>query len=172
MEGCLVLRFAHVGLVVHDLDRMCAFYRALGFSEFFRIRRDEPWIGEIVGLPSADIEIVHLATANDGCRIELLHYRFPGQIRTQGIRRTHLSLWTDDIDTHIGRALNAGAKILSLTSESSKNTVTIPDGPNKGMRVVYLVDPEDNIVEMMQRPQAIPDRTRALLDYTSSEARE
>jgi catechol 2,3-dioxygenase-like lactoylglutathione lyase family enzyme len=170
MEGRLMLRFAHVGIVVHDLDRMCAFYRALGFSEFFRIRRDEPWIGEMLGLPGAAVEIVRMASANDLCRIELLHYISPSRPRRDPGGHMLLALWTQEIDARIELAVRAGGFVRSMPPGS--NTVEIPAGEDKGTRIAYLADPEGNTVCLQQAPQPIPDRTRALLDYLSVEGRE
>jgi hypothetical protein len=141
----VTLKFAHVGLVVSDLDRMVEFYSLLGFKEFFRIRRDEPWIGEIVGRKGADIEIVHMATEGDECRIELLRY-LEGPEYFGVSQRAHLSMWTDDLDKNLAKVGNSVC--LSMLSE---RVVTIPDGPNKGMRVVYLLDPEGSVFELMER---------------------
>lgn len=144
------MKFAHVGIVVRDLDRMCEFYKNLGFKEFFRIRRDEDWIAKVTGVENADIDIVHLASPGDECRIELLHYHNSPQVWIMSIQMPpkHFAMWVEDIDALHLRAFACGAHPVSETP------VEIPDGPNKGMKVCYMADPEGNVFEMMQRPPA------------------
>lgn len=144
------MKFAHVGIVVRDLARMEEFYKALGFKEFFRIRRDEEWISKITGVEKADIDIVHLASEGDGCRIELLHYRGAPQvwISLVGAPHKHFAMWVEDIEHMYRKAFWCGA------CKVSEEPVTIPDGPNKGMKVCYMADPEGNVFEMMQKAPA------------------
>jgi catechol 2,3-dioxygenase-like lactoylglutathione lyase family enzyme len=143
-----MLKFAHVGIVVHDMDLMEEFYAQIGFKQFFRIRRDEPWIGEIVDVQGADIEIVHMASPKDECRIELLRYKGLLEPIAFYERRpyTHFCMWTDSIASMTHVVTGAGGHIVST------HVVTIPDGTNKGTRVCYFSDPEGNMFELMQRP--------------------
>lgn len=144
------MKFAHVGIVVRDLVRMEEFYKALGFKEFFRIRRDEDWISKVTGVEKADIDIVHLASPEDGCRIELLYYHGAPKITFQvvGAPHKHFAMWVDDIEEIYRKAFWSGAYKIS------EEPVEIPDGPNKGMKVCYMADPEGNVFEMMQRAPA------------------
>lgn len=145
------MKFAHVGIVVRNLERMVEFYTGLGFKEFFRIRRDEEWISKVTGVAHADIDIVHLASPGDEMRIELLHYRDTPQVfldYSPGLPPKHFAMWVDNIEGMSSRALLYGARDISTWP------VEIPDGPNKGMKVCYMADPEGNVFEMMQKAPA------------------
>ena len=69
----------HVGIIVSDLDRSLRFYRdVLGFEvleEVDLVAGEEVSTG--VGLPDAQLSIVHLKAGDGPTRIELLHYLSP-----------------------------------------------------------------------------------------------
>ena len=142
------VRFGHVGLTVHDLDRSVAFYTAVfGFEPGMRVRRSAAWIGEIVGEP-ADLEFAHLHLPS-GLHIELIQYRMPEPLSpSDGLTwrpgHQHFCLTVSDIDSWVERALAAGARVVS------GEPVTIPEGKNSGSRCVYLRGPDEETIELFE----------------------
>ena len=103
-----------------------AFYRRLGMISYFRVIRDEPFIGEMVGVPGAVIEIAHLACPGNQVFLELLQYH-EGEPPCE----THFCVEVDEIP---------------------EGAVTIPDGPNQGAKAIYTTDPDGHVVEMYRKP--------------------
>ena len=143
-----VLRMAHVGVCVSDLERAVRFYRdGLGF----RLRSEFRVQGEpsdtLLRLRDVDLHAVYLE--RDGTRIELLHYASPTAIGDGAPRAmharglTHLSLRVDDLDATIADLRRAGAHAL----ESSRIDIK-----PFGVAAVFVTDPDGTLVELVQSP--------------------
>ncbi len=148
------MKLVHVGIVVSAAGGIGAAanqYKLLGYTENFTRRRKDPWIGELVGIPGADIEIMHLHREGDPVGIELLAYWKPDPGPRLGIQ--HLCYEVEDLDA-------------ALTAAPYRNLflrgrATIPDGPYAGTKCAYLGagawrldNPEDTFkVELIQKPK-------------------
>lgn len=136
--------FHHVGVSVRDMERARSFYcDTLGFSVVWahKQRTGEP-LQKVVGLPGAVMDITMLE--GYGMRVELFKYITP-EGRDFGDRRQcdfgliHFALKVRD-----ARAVYAelSAKGVQFTSP--------PQDLRPGVVALYMRDPEDNIIEIME----------------------
>lgn len=147
-----VLGVAHYGIYVEDLERVECFYRALGFVREFHVERRDSWVGDILGAPGAQIEVAILRHPS-GAAMELLRRldRKWGPVNTT---LNHVALYVEDIRLAISAGLNASVHEKRVNSCMVSNRIAeIPDGANKGNKVVYLRDPEGNVVELIERAE-------------------
>ena len=146
----LISRTHHVALCVENFDRASAFYvDVLGFRIEDHIEyRDEANLAEVVGLPGAKVRWAMLV--RDDFRIELFKYYEPQGANTP-IRQcdsgyTHLAFQVDDVDKVYERVLSAGYATTSPPREMR----------NGRAKVLYLLEPEGNVTELIE----FPDRPR------------
>jgi catechol 2,3-dioxygenase-like lactoylglutathione lyase family enzyme len=131
----------HVGVTVSDLDRTAEFYReVLGLDELDRFTVSGPAFADAVDVDGATGRFVHLD--GDGVRIELVEYDPQGpdaggdEINRPGA--THVAVAVDDLD-----AFHADL-------DSSVGTLSGPRTTESGTRILFLRDPEDNLVEVLE----------------------
>lgn len=148
-----VVGFFHAGLTVSLIETALPFYRdVLGLRIFHDTVRAEPYIKRIVGLSCVALRIVYLEIPGGGY-LELLEYQ--GVERQSAAARPcdpgsgHVCLFAENVDGLLARIHAAGY------SSRSEQAVTVTDGPNEGARVVYLRDPDGNLVELFERPQQV-----------------
>ena len=140
----LVLRPHHTALCVNDFDAARdLFVDLFGFEvEGEMDQRSEPELARVVALPHAVIRWAMLVR-ND-YRIELFKYYVPDG-KTHGTRQsdrgyTHIALEVTDVDAAYGRLISAGYR-----------TTCAPQALRGGRtKVIYLLAPEDNVVELIQ----------------------
>ena len=157
------MKFGHVGITVQDLDRSVSFYsEVFGFEEFFRVTRETDWIAETVGYARAKLEFSHMRGAS-GMHLELIKYHIPegeplgwGDCRGSHIPgASHMCLWVEDAEAVAkkvydwihGRPPSEDGRPLL---KSWKQTVEIPEGPQKGGKGFYMRDPDGFTVEVWQ----------------------
>lgn len=141
----------HAGITVSDLDRSLAFYRdLLGLEVLVIAERTDETIGQIVGYPGARIRLAMCQVPGDTARIELLHYLDPNGPSTDGETYRpasgHVCFRVDNIDAHFEQLVAAGYQ------PRSTGPVTIAQGPNTGVRALYVRDPDGYSVELFQPP--------------------
>ncbi|MBA4169531.1 MAG: VOC family protein [Chloroflexi bacterium] len=142
--------FFHGGITVRDMDRSLEFYESgLGLTVEFDRLAASPYLKEVLGLEFEELRIVYLRIPNaPGSFVELLEYR--GLERHSAAARPcdygsgHLCLLVDDVVGVHARMLGLG-----FTSRSPQ-TVAITAGPNAGARSVYLIDPDQYLIELFQ----------------------
>jgi catechol 2,3-dioxygenase-like lactoylglutathione lyase family enzyme len=135
------LRAHHVGVTVADLDRAVDFYRTvLGLSLLDRFTVDGEAFATGVGVDGASAEFVHLDA--DGVRIELVAYDPEGEaVHSDTVNRpgtAHLGFAVEDVD----------AVYESLPDEVE--TVSAPRTTASGTRILFVRDPEGNLVELLE----------------------
>jgi hypothetical protein len=141
------MRLDHIGIVVRTdgIDQAIGRYEQLGYKMSMRIRRDEPWIGKIVGRQGADIEIVHMRRDDDPVGVELLAY-YSSDRPHPGTQ--HMAFWVDEMPSMSFWSIKLGED-------------EIPDGPNKGVRCSYWSSECGDIVELMVKPEGLgPEGTQ------------
>jgi catechol 2,3-dioxygenase-like lactoylglutathione lyase family enzyme len=149
----------HVGLHVRDLDRSVSFYRdVLGFEETFRWKPDAPYISVLTGFEDVDLHSAVLTRPEGGFFLELLDYRGGDepharpQVAQSGT--AHLAFAVTGLD-ELYEAWTASG----VASVSEPVTPTI--GPNRGGRVVYMLDPDGNRVELIEAAGTFGDFAQA-----------
>jgi lactoylglutathione lyase len=138
----------HFGIQVADLERSIAFYEQLiGLELVARWTRDQEYIQDLVGYPGVVLHVaVFRLPKTDAC-LEVLEYknveRSPVDPGTANPGTAHLCLYVEDLDAVYNRLKDAGVEFVS-----EPKTPTIL--PNKGGRVVYLLDPDGIRLELLQ----------------------
>ena len=131
----------HVGITVRDLDRAVGFYRdTFGFEVLSRFEVSGEAFATGVGVEDAAGRFAHLDA--DGVRIELIEYdpegddATPDSVNQPGA--THLGFSVDDLD-----AFYAGL-------DGGIETVSKPQVTASGTKILFLRDPEDNLIEVIE----------------------
>jgi catechol 2,3-dioxygenase-like lactoylglutathione lyase family enzyme len=130
----------HLGVTVRDLDCAVEFYRdALGLAVLARFTVSGEAFAEGVGVPGATGSFVHLDAG--GSRVELVEYDPEGDpVDSGAVNRpgaAHLGLEVDDVD-----AVFAGLP-------ADVETVSEPRTTESGTRILFVRDPEGNLVELL-----------------------
>ena len=142
----------HTGLTVSDLDRSIAFYRdLLGLELIAQWDSAQPYLRAIVAYPDAELRIALLrlpaTEAGPGHHIELLEYRRPrgqrGDANTYNPGNGHVAFMVEDIDRTYAELSAKGVRFKSAP-------VPITHGRNTGAKGVYLFDPDDITLELIQ----------------------
>jgi len=135
----------HVGIHVHDLDRMLRFYReAFGFEvlgERFHFN-DNPAIEVIT--TTAEVEVVGVMLRAGNLYLEVFEFRHPAPVsgepkRPQDKGYTHFCIETTDIEATMPRLRAAG---MDFRGREPVDCGTI--------KTLYGWDPEGNIIEIQQ----------------------
>jgi len=142
-----VRRVHHVGITVARLDRSLAFYRDLLGMTVLGLSDDED-VGAIVGITGARVRAADL-DAGDGQVLELLEYDSDNaKSYSHGpdtVGSCHLSLQVGDLSSVLSRLASAGFMPMG-------EVVALSDGGVwEGCKVVYLRDPDNVIIELIER---------------------
>jgi catechol 2,3-dioxygenase-like lactoylglutathione lyase family enzyme len=145
----MIMGVDHCSFVVSNLGRSVRFYEQLGLRQEWEIDDDGPALRENVGYVDARLRLAQLV-APDGARLELIEYVHPRGEQQAAERNSvgagHICLLVDDIDSTVDTLRAHG--IDSFLS----GVVVFTDGPDAGLRAVYLHDPDGIIVELSQAP--------------------
>jgi catechol 2,3-dioxygenase-like lactoylglutathione lyase family enzyme len=128
-------------VTVSDLDRAVAFYRKVfGLDELDRFTVGGPAFADAVAVDGATGRFVHLD--GDGVRIELVEYDPEGPDATpEAINRPgakHLAFAVDDLDA------------FDADLDPEVETLSEPRTTESGTRILFLRDPEGNLVEVLE----------------------
>jgi len=131
----------HFGVTVSDLDRAVEFYRdTFGFDNPERFAVSGEAFADAVGVDGATGRFAHFDA--DGARIELVEYDPEGDATDDGtVNRpgvTHLGLAVDDLD----------AFYADLAPDVT--TLSEPRTTESGTRILFVRDPEGNLVEVLE----------------------
>ncbi len=141
----------HTSITVSDMDRSLAFYRdLLGMKVISELDRGGGYASTVTGIPDVHLRIVYVESGN--YKIELIEYLNPKgkpvDMSTANPGIAHLAFEVDDLD---GMYKELGSAGVTFQSEP----VEVPGGgPNAGTRIVYMRDPDDFTIELIQRPDA------------------
>jgi catechol 2,3-dioxygenase-like lactoylglutathione lyase family enzyme len=143
----MILNTNHTSFTVSDVERSIVFYRdLLGFTLLSLAERPPGFAGLATGIPGAHLKTAYLE-APGGHRLELIQYLHPPGVkldsRTNNVGSAHLALEVDNLP-RMYRALKA--KGVRFKGEP----LEIPAGPNKGNLMVYMLDPDDFTLELIQ----------------------
>jgi catechol 2,3-dioxygenase-like lactoylglutathione lyase family enzyme len=151
MASALIRSVGHTGITVSNLGRAIAFYRdVLGLPVSETVRASGPLFEKITGVPGADLKVCFVRAP--GLIIELLQYvnppGKPSMLRQCDPGAFHLAIKVQNIEEVVAASSKAGFKAFG-------DIQTIPEGPVKGMRVVYARDPDGVVLEIIEEPPGI-----------------
>ena len=131
----------HFGITVSDLDSAVEFYRdTLGLPVLDRFTVSGPEFASAVGVEGATGSFVHLNAG--GARVELIEYEPEGEATSgEDVNRPgakHLGLSVTDIDG------------FHEELPASVETLSEPQTTESGSRILFVRDPEDNLVELIE----------------------
>lgn len=145
----------HVGITVSDIDRSITFYtECFGMKLRHRQVQNNEYSRALVGYPDGNFEIAQLVFAEgeappSGHVLELIYYDRPKaeQLDSRNAQpgAIHIAFHTSDIFESVAKLVALGA---TLTSEPQAITA----GINTGGYAVYLRDPDNVALELVQPP--------------------
>ena len=111
-------RMDNVGIVVEDLDRAVAFFRALGLDLEGRGAIAGEWAGRVTGLGDQRVEIAMMSTPDRHSRLELCRFLAPAvvadhrdaPVNALGYLRAMFAV--DDLDETLDRLRDHGARLV------------------------------------------------------------
>ena len=147
----MATRYAHVNIIANDWRMLCDFYQAVFDCEPWSSERDHhgPHIDALTGIPGARVQGRHLRVpghGDNGPTIEIFTFvengeNFPKPLNRPGL--AHLAFEVDDVDAK-------RAQIKQLGGDDYGELVTI-DIPQAGrLTLLYMSDPEGNVVELQK----------------------
>jgi catechol 2,3-dioxygenase-like lactoylglutathione lyase family enzyme len=143
----MILTTNHTSFTVSNVDRSVAFYRdLLGFKLLSLAERPREFAEIATGIPGAHLKVAYLE-APGGHRLELIQYLKPPGVKldtsTHNVGSAHLGLNVDDLRQMYSQLL---ARAVRFKGEP----IEVPAGPNKGNLMVYMLDPDDFTLELIQ----------------------
>lgn len=130
----------HHGLIVSDLDRSVEFYRdVLGLDVLTRFTVGGEGFETAVGIDGASAELVHLDAG--GARLELASYEPEGEAIEPQLNQPG--------STHFGLAVDDLASVADALPDDVE-TISGPRTTESGTTIMFLVDPEGNLVELLE----------------------
>jgi len=150
-----ILKGHHTGLTVRSIVKSIAFYRdLLGMHLVFSWSPNAPYIGEVTGYRNAELNIAVLKVPQVDFFIELLEYKNVEQItidhRNGNPGIAHIAFQVDNLDQWFQFLRSKGVSSVS-------NPVTPTAGPNRGGRLVYMIDPDGYRVELIETSKAFTE---------------
>jgi catechol 2,3-dioxygenase-like lactoylglutathione lyase family enzyme len=138
--------YDHTGFITSSLERSIAFWEnVMGFKAEPIGSRREPWISKFMGVPGADVRLVHLYGL--GTHIEFIEFSSP---QAEAIKpaanqpgAAHLCFRVRDLDELRGKILAHGGELQGDISE-------ITEGIAKGLRGLYMRDPNGIMIELVE----------------------
>ena len=141
-----LVEFRHVGIVVKDLSLMERFYKELGFKLYLKLNESGKFIDNVVGIRK--VKITTSKFKLNGMNIlELIKYEQPLPIITQQKKCSNREGWS-----HIALTVNKLEKfksVLDLYGGKMERDPLVSDCGK--FQVVYCLDPENNIIEVVIR---------------------
>ncbi len=143
----MILTTNHTSFTVSDVERSATFYRdLLGFKLLSLAERPREFAEIATGIPGAHLKVAYLEVPG-GHRLELIQYLSPPGVkldtRTNNVGSAHLALNVDDLRRMYNELKAKGVRFKGEPIET-------PAGPNKGNLMVYMLDPDDFTLELIQ----------------------
>ena len=142
----MITTMNHISFTVSDLKASVEFYeKVLGLRCISFAERDGTFSSEVTGVPGAKLYIAYMEAEN--CNIELIQYT-KGQgerldTKTCNIGSAHVCFNIRDYDEWLERMEKNGVRFRGKLCE-------VPEGPNKGKRVCYMMDNDGNNLEFIE----------------------
>ena len=145
-------RYAHTNIVARDWRALADFYIGVFGCELVGPERDHygPWIEDVTGVAGAHVKGAHLRLPGfedgHGPTLEIFQYNEgpddpPATINHLGF--AHIAFVVDDVEQARQLMLEHGGRDIG-------RVVTSPPIPAGTITLVYMTDPEGNIVELQK----------------------
>lgn len=139
-------RYDHVGFITHSIEASVAFWQGvMGFEARPVGTRSEPWIARFMGVPGADVRLVHLYGL--GTHIEFIEFASPkgDPVRpaANAPGAAHLCIRVKELGPIRSAILANGGTLQGETTE-------ITEGIAKGLRGLYMRDPNGIMIELVE----------------------
>ncbi|GIN88010.1 lactoylglutathione lyase [Heyndrickxia sporothermodurans] len=150
MKSGSVIGFYHAGITVKNLERSLDFYcHLLGFEFLSRQDVTDEYIFQIVSIQEAKlVKVAFVQIPGSDAVVELLEYtdadRRSGSSRPCDYGTGHICLYVKNLDELYKELLAKGV------SFRSKAPVQVTSGRNKGAKIIYCLDPDGYIVELVE----------------------
>ena len=152
-----IIQGHHTGLTVRSLSRSLCFYQELlKLQLVFAWNPKAEYLSKVTGYENADFHIAVLKVPGLDYFIELLEYRNVEVVDIDhgngnpGI--AHIAFKVDNLEEWYDY-------LKSKNVNSISDPVTPEIGPNKGGRLVYMVDPDGYRIELIQTTSNFGDYT-------------
>lgn len=135
----------HASFTVSNLESSIKFYRdILTLKLLDTSTRDIEFSQNVTGIQDAHLKIAYFEANN--CRVELIEYLTPEcehiDTKTCNVGSAHICFNVDSFDAFVD-------KLRSNNVRFSGDICMIPEGPNKGKKVLYFEDPDSNSIEII-----------------------
>jgi catechol 2,3-dioxygenase-like lactoylglutathione lyase family enzyme len=139
-------RYDHTGFITHSLEESIGFWEGvMGFeAQPIGVRR-EPWIARFMGVPGADVRLVHLFGL--GTHIEFIEFVTPAG---EPIRPAANQPGAAHICIRVAELEPIRAAILAKGGTLQGDTTEITEGVAKGLRGLYMRDPNGIMIELVE----------------------
>lgn len=139
-------RFDHTGFITRSIEESVAFWEGvMGFRAEPVGTRREAWIAAFMGVPGADVRLVHLYGL--GTHIEFIEFVAPKgepvHPRANAPGAAHVCFRVTDLDRLRADILARGGSLQGETTE-------ITEGIAKGLRGLYMRDPNGIMIELVE----------------------
>ena len=143
-----IIQGHHTGLTVSSLSKSLHFYQELlNLQLIFSWNPRAEYLSKVTGYQNADFHIAVLKVPGLDYFIELLEYRNAEVVeidhRNGNPGIAHIAFKVDNLDDWYGYLKSNGVTSIS-------EPVTPELGPNKGGKLVYMIDPDGYRVELIQ----------------------
>ncbi|MBN1995755.1 MAG: VOC family protein [Anaerolineae bacterium] len=144
-------KFVHTNIVARNWQNLAKFYREVFGCAPVLPERDlsGQWLEDCTGVPGAKIQGVHLRLpgyGDEGPTLEIFQYNQAQERPKTAINRpgfAHLAFAVDNVEAAQQAVLAAGG-----STYGQRVTVEIPGAGQ--ITVVYVTDPEGNIIELQR----------------------
>lgn len=145
------IRYAHVNIIAKDWRKLAGFYEKVFDCEPVSTERDHhgPHTDAVTGISNVRVQGQHLRVpghGENGPTIEFFTYNEQLQSPSPAINRTgfaHIAFEVEDFDEVRQQVLDRGG-----SDYAEKITIDIPGAGR--LTLLYMNDPEGNIVELQQ----------------------
>ncbi len=145
------IKYKHTNIVAEDWRKLAEFYRRIFDCHPVPPERSNrgAWVERCTGVPDAEVQGIHLRLPGygaDGPTLEIFQYNRAEARSETAINRlglAHLAFEVDDVEAIRDAVLAAGGGRvgdLVTTEISGAGTITL----------IYLTDPEGNIIELQK----------------------
>lgn len=146
-----VRSIGHTGITVSDLERSIGFYRdLLGCEVSAPVRAEGPFFEAVTGVPGCRVDVVFARCP--GHVIEILCYRSPpahvSTLRPCDPGFMHVCIKVGDLQKVVDLVRGAGYEAVGAIQKAA-------GGPIDGLEVVYVRDPDNVVLELIEEPPGV-----------------